>query len=77
MWKYKFHMWKFEKDQLWKSLPRIWNALVKLWFFHMRTADVRPTWRLGVGCMEAGEVDESVGGEEEVWDDGSDGVEVT
>lgn len=34
------------------------------------------TWRLGVGGVEAGEVDEGVGGQEEVGDDGSDNVQV-
>lgn len=35
------------------------------------------TWGVGDGGMEAAEVDESVGAQEEVRDDGSDGVELS
>ncbi|KAG7232416.1 hypothetical protein INR49_008879 [Caranx melampygus] len=44
--------------------------------------DCRPvrsefTWRVGEGGVEDGEVDEGVGGQEEVGDDGSDDVELS
>lgn len=34
------------------------------------------TWRVGDGGVEAAEVDQGVGAEEEVGDDGSDGVQL-
>lgn len=36
----------------------------------------QPTWGVGDGGVEAAEVDESIGAEEEVGDDGGDGVEL-
>lgn len=37
----------------------------------------QPTWGVGDGGVEAAEVDEGVGAEEEVGDDGGDGVELS
>ena len=37
----------------------------------------RLTWGLGIGCMETWEIDESIRRQEEVWDDRSDGIEIT
>lgn len=38
---------------------------------------VRPTWWVGQGGMEDGEVDEGVGRQEEVGDDGSNDVQLS
>lgn len=51
--------------------------LLAEFFIYKILCQQKPTWRLGVGCMEAWEIDESIRCQEEVWDDRSDGVEIT
>lgn len=46
-------------------------------YMQIEKSGSKPTWRLGVGCMEAREIDESIRRQEEVWDDGSNDVEIT
>lgn len=41
-----------------------------------RRGAAQPTWGVGDGGVEAAEVDEGVGAEEEVGDDGGNGVEL-
>lgn len=42
-----------------------------------RHSVAQPTWRVGDGGVKAAEVDEGVGAEEEVGDDGGNGVELS